>query len=128
MKFAFFDLDDTLVDTQRALHAWALDFVAEYGIGDGDDEQAAAQVVTRRVRDVETWLEFAESARGWYGISAPAEEIFEEFADSYTRKFTISPTVTAGLTRLREAGWLLGIVTNGMTRVQHGKIDQVGLR
>ncbi|HET9168656.1 MAG TPA: HAD family hydrolase [Actinospica sp.] len=128
MSFAFFDLDDTLVDTQTALHAWALEFVAEYGIGDGDDERAAAHVVTRRVRDVDTWFEFAERARDWYGIAAPAQEIFEEFAASYTRKFTISPTVTDGLTRLREAGWLLGIVTNGMTRVQHGKIDQVGLR
>jgi putative hydrolase of the HAD superfamily len=127
MSFAFFDLDDTLVDTQTALHAWALEFVAEYRIGDGD-ERAAADVVTRRVRDVETWLEFAESAREWYGISTPAEEIFEEFAASYVRKFTISPTVTDGLTRLREAGWLLAIVTNGMTRVQSGKIDQVGLR
>src|SRR5579859_7445065 len=127
MSVAFFDLDDTLVDTRTALHAWALEFVAEYGIGDGD-ERAAADVVTRRVRDVETWLEFAESAREWYGISTPAEEIFEEFAASYVRKFTISPTVTDGLTRLREAGWLLAIVTNGMTRVQSGKIDQVGLR
>jgi HAD superfamily hydrolase (TIGR01549 family) len=127
MSFAFFDLDDTLVDTRTALHAWALEFVAEYGIGDGE-EQAAAEVVTHRVRDVETWLEFAESAREWYGISTPAEQLFEEFAASYVRKFTISPTVTAGLTRLREAGWLLGIVTNGMTRVQSGKIDQVGLR
>ena len=127
MSFAFFDLDDTLVDTRTALHAWALEFVAEYGIGDGD-ERAAAEVVTHRVRDVETWLEFAESARGWYGISTPAEQLFEEFAASYVRKFTISPTVTDGLTRLREAGWMLGIVTNGMTRVQSGKIDQVGLR
>ena len=128
MSFAFFDLDDTLVDTRTALHAWALEFVAEYGIGDGDDEQAAAHVVAHRVRDVDTWLEFAEKARDWYGIPTPAAELFDEFAESYVRRFTLSPAVAAGLTRLREAGWLLGIVTNGMTRVQHGKIDQAGLR
>ncbi len=51
MSFAFFDLDDTLVDTRTALHAWALEFVAEYEIGDGD-EQAAAEVGTHRVRRI----------------------------------------------------------------------------
>jgi len=130
MNFAFFDLDDTLVDTQAALHAWSLDFVAEYGLGSrhGDDEEAAAVVVNHRVHDVDTWREFAEYAREWYGIPTPAQELFEMLTASYTRKFTVSDEVTSGLTRLREAGWLLGIVTNGMTFVQHAKIDQVGLR
>ena len=128
MGFAFFDLDDTLVDTQAALHTWSLDFVAEYGLGDGDDEQAAAQVVTHRAHDVVTWRDFAEKAREWYGIDTPADVLFEELATTYVRKFTLSPVVADGLTRLHDAGWQLGIVTNGMTRVQHGKIDQVGLR
>lgn len=128
MNFAFFDLDDTLVDTRAALHAWSLAFVAEYGLGAGDDEDAAAHVVSHRVRDVDTWLEFAEKAREWYGIAAPADQLFEELAASYVQYFTLPPTVADGLTRLRDAGWQLAIVTNGMTRVQHGKIDHVGLR
>lgn len=130
MNFAFFDLDDTLVDTQAALHAWALDFVAEYGLGGEaeDDRHAAARVVTRRVYDVDTWLEFAERAPEWFGITGPVERIYAELGETYVDKFTISETVTAGLTRLREAGWQLGIITNGTTLMQHGKIDRVGLR
>ena len=130
MTFAFFDLDDTLVNTQAALHAWALDFVAEYGLaGDAEDERdAAARVVTRRVYDVDTWLEFAELAREWFGITAPVEQVYAELDESYVQKFTISETVTAGLTRLRDAGWRLGIVTNGTTQMQHAKVDRVGLR
>ncbi|HTJ66349.1 MAG TPA: HAD family hydrolase [Actinospica sp.] len=127
MRFAFFDLDDTLVDTQAALHAWALDFVARYAIEDGD-ERAAADVVTRRVNDVVTWREFTEKAREWYRISTPADRLFDELAAAYAAKFTISAEVTAGLTRLRDAGWLLAIVTNGLTTVQQGKIERVGLR
>ena len=132
MRYAFFDLDDTLVDTETALHTWSLDFVAEYGLGGDEggagDEEAAALVVDRRVHGVDTWREFADRVGEWYGIATPPEELFEELATTYTRKFTVAEEVTAGLTRLRAAGWLLGIVTNGMTVVQHGKIDHVGLR
>ena len=129
-RFAFFDLDDTLVDTEATLHAWSLDFVAEYGLGDGsgNDAEAAALVVDRRAHGVATWREFAERARDWYRIATPPQELFERLTATYTRKFTVADEVTSGLTRLREAGWLLGIVTNGLTVVQHGKIDHVGLR
>jgi HAD superfamily hydrolase (TIGR01549 family) len=133
LRFAFFDLDDTLVDTEAALHAWSLDFVAEYGLGDegsGNDAgaQAAAQAVHRRAHSVATWREFTERARDWYGIATPPQELFEQLTTAYAQKFTVADEVTAGLTRLREAGWLLGIVTNGSTVVQHRKIDHVGLR
>jgi 5'-nucleotidase len=133
MRFAFFDLDDTLVDTKAALHAWSLEFVAEHGLGERPgaergDEEAAALAVDRRVHSVGTWREFAENAREWYGITTPPQELLGRLATTYARKFTVSREVTSGLTRLREAGRLLGIVTNGSTLVQHAKIDHVGLR
>jgi HAD superfamily hydrolase (TIGR01549 family) len=130
MRFAFFDLDDTLVDTAAALHAWALDFVARYGLGagPGGDEAAAALAVRRRENEVETWREFAEQVGGWYGIAAPAQEVFEEIAATYVTKFSLAAEVAAGLDRLRSTGWLLGVITNGSTAVQHGKIDRIGLR
>ena len=129
-RFAFFDLDDTLVDTEAALHAWSLEFVAEYGLGDasGGDAEAAALVVDRRAHSVADWREFAEHAREWYRIPTPPQELFEQLTATYTRKFSVADEVTSGLARLRAAGWLLGIVTNGLTVVQHGKIDRVGLR
>jgi FMN phosphatase YigB (HAD superfamily) len=130
-RFAFFDLDDTLVDTEAALHAWSLDFVAEHGLGRGGargEAEAAALAVNRRAHDVATWREFTERARDWYGISATASELFDQLTTAYTGKFTVADEVTSGLTRLREAGWLLGIITNGTTIVQHAKIDHVGLR
>jgi HAD superfamily hydrolase (TIGR01549 family) len=130
MSFAFFDLDDTLVDTGAALRSWSLDFVTRYGLGSGPggEQAAAALAVQRRENDVETWRQFAEQARAWYGIDTPAEELFEEIAATYVAKFSLSAEVAAGLDRLRAAGWRLGIITNGLTAVQHGKIDRIGLR
>lgn len=54
MTFAFFDLDDTLVDTAGALRAWSLDFVAEHGLGDrhGGDEAGLRTVWLPRGREL----------------------------------------------------------------------------
>ncbi|HEX4790468.1 MAG TPA: HAD-IIIA family hydrolase [Actinospica sp.] len=124
MTFAFFDLDDTLVDTAGALHAWAADFVREHGLG---GEDAVTEVARRREQDVDTWLEFAARMPEWYGIDTDPQELYERIAVEYPAKFSLAPEVADGLVRLREDGWRLGIVTNGSTRMQHAKIDRVGL-
>jgi HAD superfamily hydrolase (TIGR01509 family) len=125
MRFAFFDLDDTLLDTRAAIRAWSLDFVREYGLG---EEEAAAEVVRRRVHAVDTWAQFVENVREWFGVTADPDELFARIATDYPAKFRLAPDVAEGLTRLRESGWRLGIVTNGTTRMQQAKIDHVGLR
>lgn len=124
-SFAFFDLDDTLVDTQTALRSWAADFVREHGLG---DEGAAAELVARRNEFSANWIEFAGNLREWYGITDDPRDVYERMLVEYTAKFTLDPRTAAGLKRLREDGWLLGIVTNGVARLQDAKIDRAGLR
>jgi HAD superfamily hydrolase (TIGR01549 family) len=124
-RFAFFDLDNTLVDTQSALRSWATGFVHEYGLG---DESTVAEVVVRRTRAAENWTEFTERLREWYGITDDPREVYERMLVDYTAKFTLDPSAAEGLERLREDGWLLGIVTNGVARMQDAKVDRVGLR
>jgi putative hydrolase of the HAD superfamily len=125
MSFAFFDLDDTLVDTATALRTWSADFVHDHGLGGAE---AVAELVRHRVRDAATWREFVAHLPEWYGIEVDAHEMYERIIADYPAKFTLDPAVAAGLVRLRETGWQLGIVTNGATRVQQAKIDRVGLR
>jgi len=124
-SFAFFDLDDTLVDTQAALRSWATDFVLEHDLG---DESVIAEVVARRTEASSNWTEFTGRLREWYGITADPRELYEKMLVEYSAKFTPDPPVAEGLARLREDGWLLGIVTNGVARLQEAKIDRAGLR
>lgn len=126
MGFAFFDLDDTLVDTASALRSWAADFMREHRLGDGSDA-AAAELAARREHAVSSWVEFAESLHGWYGITTDPRELYERIIVDYPARFTLDPAVAEGLTRLRADGWQLGIVTNGAARMQHAKIERVGL-
>jgi HAD superfamily hydrolase (TIGR01509 family) len=124
IRFAFFDLDDTLVDTAAALRAWAVDFVREYRL----DDDAADDVVERRTRASANWHEFIEHVRDLYSIATDPDELYTRMLVDYPAKFTLDPLVAEGLKRLRENGWRLGIVTNGLTAVQHAKIDRVDLR
>jgi FMN phosphatase YigB (HAD superfamily) len=124
MRFVFFDLDDTLVDAEAALRTWSLDFAAEYIPGG----PAAAADVYDRAQAVATWPEFVAEARERYGITAPAERLTAQIAEAYPGKFVLGHDVECGLTKLRAAGWRLGIVTNGTTREQNAKIDSAGLR
>ena len=124
-SFAFFDLDDTLVDTRAALRSWAADFVHEHELG---DETVVAELVAHRTESSASWIEFAGQLREWYGITADPRGLYERMLVEYTAKFTLDPLTAAGLKRLREDGWLLGIVTNGVARMQDAKIDRAGLR
>ncbi|MEZ0112891.1 HAD superfamily hydrolase (TIGR01509 family) [Catenulispora sp. EB89] len=124
MRFAFFDLDDTLVDARSALRAWSADFAAEYVVGRED----AASDVFELVDAATNWPAFVADARERYGITAPDDQLMAHVAAVYPGKFVLEPQVRHGLAELRAAGWLLGIVTNGTTLVQQAKVDSVGLR
>jgi HAD superfamily hydrolase (TIGR01509 family) len=129
MRFALFDLDDTLVDTRTALRAWSADFAAEYVPEDrAPGGRDAAADVFERVDAAESWTDFVAEARGRYGVTAPDEQLMAHVAAVYPGKFVLDPRVRDGLAELRAAGWLLGVVTNGTTLVQQAKVDSVGLR
>ncbi|MEY9934662.1 HAD superfamily hydrolase (TIGR01509 family) [Catenulispora sp. GP43] len=124
MRFAFFDLDDTLVDAKSALRAWSVDFAAEYVTGVAD----AASDVFDRVDAAANWPAFVADARGRYGITASDEQLMEHVAAVFPGKFVLEQQVRTGLAELRGDGWRLGVVTNGSTTVQQAKVDSVGLR
>ena len=124
MRYAFFDLDDTLVNSKTALRAWSVDFAAEFVAGGQD----AAEDVYEHVDAASSWPEFVATARARYGITAPDERLMEHVATVYPGKFVLDQRVVQGLAELRGAGWRLGVVTNGSTLVQQAKVDSVGLR
>jgi HAD superfamily hydrolase (TIGR01509 family) len=124
MRYAFFDLDDTLVDAKSALRAWSVDFAAEYVTG----IQNAGADVYDRVDAAANWQAFVADARSRYGITASDEQLLAHVATVYPGKFALEQLVRSGLADLRGDGWRLGVVTNGSTLVQQAKVDSVGLR
>lgn len=124
MGYAFFDLDDTLVDAKAALRAWSADFAAAYVSGVDD----AASDVYVRVAAAADWHGFVAEARERYGMTASDAELMEHVAAVFPGKFVLERSVLEALAGLRADGWRIGVVTNGTTLVQQAKVDSIGLR
>jgi HAD superfamily hydrolase (TIGR01549 family) len=122
-RFALFDLDNTLVDQTRALHAWAEHFLADRGL-----DPAAVDYLSVKSSTAVTWTEYAVGFKRHFRLPDSVEELVRDVTETYPRYFVLDEAVADGLKLLREEGWRLGIVTNGATTMQSAKIDQVGLR
>ncbi|MBK3643689.1 HAD family hydrolase [Streptomyces sp. MBT33] len=120
-RFAFFDLDGTLVDRQSAL----------------SDALTCLCRSRALCPDAERWLrtELADRAtvndfarlRDAFGLEASAADLWQEYVDLMAAAITCRPEVLEGLARLREAAWTIGIVTNGAGDIQRAKLAGTGL-
>ncbi|MET9187699.1 MULTISPECIES: HAD family hydrolase [Streptomyces] len=121
MPLALFDLDNTLVDRQSA-----------YG-------DAVSTLCRRRTlgTEVEQWLltELADRAnlsnfvrlRALFDVDAPADGLWREYVDLIAAAVSCRPAVLKGLTRLRDVGWTIGVITNGAGDIQRAKLAGTGL-
>ena len=122
-RLALFDLDDTLIDRRAAFVAWAAEFCDDHGFG--PDEQAALQEVDARHSGPRQ--HFFTVVRDLLALAETAEQLWEQYRRRMPHLVTCRSEDLIALTRLRHAGWRLGIVTNGMADNQYGKILRTGL-
>ncbi|MGW1882922.1 HAD family hydrolase [Streptomyces sp. NPDC001970] len=118
---ALFDLDNTLIDRQGGLDAWAGAFARSRGLPD-----QAAVLVTARLRD-RAYPEDFVYLRDVLRLTDGAEDLWCEYVDGVAQSVHCFPGVLEGLQALRSDGWKLGIATNGAVDIQRAKLDSTGL-
>ncbi|MFD2796783.1 HAD family hydrolase [Promicromonospora vindobonensis] len=138
LKVVLFDLDDTLVDQEGASRAALLGWLPELGL-DLDDLD---ELVT-------AWGIIAEDAYGRYqrreitfagqrrvrvreflGADATddeADELFTGYLTRYERAWTAFDDAVPALRRVRDAGLVVALLTNGDAAHQRLKLDRTGL-
>ncbi len=121
--FAFFDLDNTLVDQTGALRTWAEQFVSDRGL-----DPAAVDYLAVKSSTAQSWTEYAAGFKRHFRLQDSVEQLVHDVTDTYPRYFTLDAEVESGLRLLRAGGWKLAVLTNGATAMQSAKIDRVGLR
>ncbi|KKC35281.1 hypothetical protein WH87_16970 [Devosia epidermidihirudinis] len=131
IKAVLFDLDETLLVRKAAIRAFIEDQYQRHSAGLAGVERA--RYVTRflgledegRVPKVTVYPQLAAEL----GLDAAiAAELLADYQAVYPRFVVLTPGARETLTALRTQGLKLGIVTNGNSVVQNGKIDATGLR
>ncbi|MFI6733324.1 HAD family hydrolase [Nonomuraea sp. NPDC050451] len=122
-RLAIFDLDNTLIDRLDAFKLWAAEFAAERGLGEG----AVAWMVEADADGSVPMDVFFGLVRERFGLAEPADELWAAYRARLPHLVHCPGEVLDGLDRLRAAGWVMGIATNGMADNQTGKIERTGL-
>lgn len=118
---ALVDLDGTLVDRDAGFSQWLTDFLAEH-----------------RLHSAREWFEYTdqqvkERGRFFTLVSerfpqvGPGTEVWADYRARMPELVPAFPGVREALLALRVAGWRLGVVTNGRSDTQLGKLRRTGL-
>jgi putative hydrolase of the HAD superfamily len=121
-QLVLFDLDDTLVDRSDAVAAWVTLFATRYHL----DEHGRSQLF-RLVQKRASPRTFQE-IRSRFGLAPSASSLWSAYCSDIAAAVSCPADLLARLDRLRAAGWLIGIATNGACDIQSAKLDVVGLR
>ena len=118
---ALFDLDNTLVDRQAVFGSWADWFVSDRAI-----DPVAVEYLRSADRDgFAQRVEIFEELRERFGLEESVEDLVVAYWVEYLSFYRPDPEVISAVTRLRGAGWRVGIVTNGSS-TQREKVTPPG--
>ncbi|MEV4627229.1 HAD family hydrolase [Micromonospora sp. NPDC049523] len=122
-QLALFDLDDTLVDRRAAFNAWAEEFVVTHRL----DDEALAFLRLADTHHSGPMDSFFVTVSETFDLGQPPERLWAQYRRRMPELASCDPGDVDALGQLRQAGWRIGIVTNGMTDNQLGKIRNTGL-
>lgn len=138
LKVVLFDLDDTLVDQEGASRAALLDWLPELGLnlGEPDELVTAWSTIAEEAygRYQRREITFAEQRRvrvreflGADASDGEADELFSGYLTRYERGWAAFDDAVPALRRVRAAGLVAALLTNGDAVHQRRKLDRTGL-
>ncbi|MEU1355334.1 HAD-IA family hydrolase [Streptomyces cinnamoneus] len=115
-----FDLDDTLIRRWETFERWAAEFADEHCVPLEWLLKTDPAYSSRRAA-------FFDLVKDTFGVEPTVQELHAQYRRRMPELVEPDPKVCAMLAGLREAGWRLGVVTNGMVDTQTNKLHHAGL-
>ncbi|WP_274650159.1 HAD family hydrolase [Paenibacillus humicola] len=134
VKAVLFDLDNTLLDRTATFRLFTEKLLDRYGDGASANEREA-MIEEIRIADEDGYKNkrelFTELLNSpsikWSGRPGSAEELMAFYREHYVCSARLMETAAELLARCRPK-YKLGLITNGRTAIQYGKIDRLSLR
>lgn len=123
MPLALFDLDNTLADRERAFSRCAARLLEHHG----HSREHLSCLIDADGDGLVPRPQFLEAARRHLGLAVTLDELMGWYAATYPTCYVPEHESIEVLRTLKEAGWLLAIVTNGRTTTQTEKIRRTRL-
>lgn len=117
-RLALFDLDNTLVDREDAHRRWSEGLIARHGLG----PEAIEWLVAEDGDGLTPKDRYFAAAKARFGLRESVEALWARYRTEKPSLIKPDPAIQIGLTRLRDAGWKIGIVTNGREDTQNATI------
>lgn len=118
-----FDLDNTLIDRNQAFRGWARRFLRARALPLED----LGWFSTLDCGGYFPREALLRAAAARYGLHVSLEKLLDDYAETMIELIDCPEEHRAALRKAREAGWTLGIVSNGSTKQQRAKIERTGL-
>lgn len=118
------DLDETLVDRDAVLRAWADEIASAAGEPGIAEWLIAHDRQDGKVRQRDSFLSGVAARLGW---DTPVEDLLANWPNMFGARYRLEPAVSEALTYARTLGFRLCVVSNGDTQRQRAKIEAMGL-
>ena len=121
-QLALFDLDNTLLDREKAFALWTGHFLETHAL-----EESFIPTIERADDDGYSPREhFFSALRRELGIKASVEELLADYYAEYPSGYSAEPGVIEAIRTLRAEGFKVGVVTNGPPS-QRKKLQSAGI-
>ena len=122
MSLAIFDLDGTLVDQASGAKRWTERFAEKRRLSSSEADVIAAALASRRPKG-----EVFEEVAICLDLRDDPAELWANYREQIPSVVRCTTSTKAALERMRNAGWTIGIATNGQADNQVAKILNTGL-
>lgn len=129
-KAILFDLDNTILDRTQTFGNLTRSFLKTY-FNHLDDTQSLHDRIIQLDQDgyKEKQTLFSELLDELPWISKPAvQELLQFYGTEYVKNAMLMEHASEVIRHVKQKGYLTGLITNGKTSIQYGKIDQLGIR
>ena len=129
-RAVLFDFDDTLQERREAFLAFSRAFVKR-AFPDRSPERQEADALAMSELNGNGYMPYPEFVRRMIDLlhdTASPEEVLYTIQRMFPLYVSLLPGVAEGLSALRAAGYMTGVITNGNPLMQNKKLDVSGLR
>lgn len=131
IKAVLFDFDETLHDRMQAFNGYVNDFLDHFcpGIDAQEKAKRAADMVKYCGGGYTQGPDYYDKLSAlWQWDDRPSAQVLIAYYNQNFPKYcNVFPQAKTLFARLKEMGYTVGVVTNGPSDLQHGKLERSGL-